>query len=84
MQTTVDASEQLGHGTRYGLGLMLLRPGCGTQLWGHGGSLAGYRTTAFSTQDASRQLVAMTNLNPDPGLAAQTAVDNILRREVSC
>ena len=64
MRTTVDASQQFGHGVRYGLGLKLLRPGCATELWGHGGALEGYRTTAFSTQDADRQLVAMTNLQP--------------------
>jgi hypothetical protein len=66
MQTTVDASDQLGHGAGYGLGLMLLRPGCATEVWGHGGALAGYRTTAFSTKNADRQLVATTNLNPEP------------------
>ena len=85
MQTTVDASQQFGHGVRYGLGLTLLRPGCATELWGHGGALAGYRTTAFSTKDANRQLVATTNLNPEPNPgAAQAAVDNLLRRQVSC
>jgi D-alanyl-D-alanine carboxypeptidase len=85
MQTTVDASQQFGHGVRYGLGLTLLRPGCATELWGHGGALAGYRTTAFSTKDADRQLVATTNLNPEPNPgAAQAAVDNLLRRQVSC
>jgi D-alanyl-D-alanine carboxypeptidase len=60
MRTTVDAS-QLGHGTRYGLGLEVLRPGCAVELWGHGGSLEGYGTGA-----------------------AAAAVENILRREVSC
>ncbi len=85
MQTTVDASQQFGHGVRYGLGLTLLRPGCATELWGHGGALAGYRTTAFSTKDADRQLVATTNLNPEPNPgAAQAAVDNLLRRQVDC
>ena len=84
MQTTVDASRQFGHGTGYGLGLMVLRQGCGVEIWGHGGALAGYRTTAFSSPTADRQLVAMTNLNPDPGLAVQAAVDNLLRREISC
>jgi hypothetical protein len=55
------------------------------ELWGHGGSLAGYQTTAFSTPDAGRQLVAATNLNPEPEPgAAAAAVENILRREVSC
>jgi hypothetical protein len=38
MRTTVDASR-LGHGARYGLGLEVLRLGCGVELWGHGGSL---------------------------------------------
>jgi D-alanyl-D-alanine carboxypeptidase len=84
MRTTVDAS-QLGHGTRYGLGLEELRPGCGVELWGHGGSLEGYGTTAFSTPDARRQLVMATNLQPEPEPgAARAAVENILRREVSC
>jgi D-alanyl-D-alanine carboxypeptidase len=84
MRTTVDAS-QVGYGTRYGLGLEVLRPGCGVELWGHGGSLAGYQTTAFSTADTGRQLVAATNLNlePEPG-AATAAVENMLRREIAC
>jgi D-alanyl-D-alanine carboxypeptidase len=84
MRTTVDAS-QVGHGTRYGLGLEVLRPGCGVELWGHGGSLEGYGTTAFSTRDADRQLIMVTNLQPEPEPgAAAAAVENILRREVSC
>ena len=84
MRTTVDAS-QVGHGTRYGLGLEVLRPGCGVELWGHGGSLEGYGTTAFSTPDANRQLVMVINLQPEPEPgAAAAAVENTLRREVSC
>ena len=84
MRTTVDAS-QAGHGTRYGLGLEVLRPGCGVELWGHGGSLEGYGTTAFSTPDADRQLIMAINLQPEPEpRAASAAVENILRREVSC
>jgi D-alanyl-D-alanine carboxypeptidase len=84
VRTTVDASR-LGHGIRYGLGLEVLRPGCGVELWGHGGSLEGSQTTAFSTPDADRQLVMVTNLNPEPEPGAATAaVENILRREVSC
>ena len=84
MRTTVDASQP-GRGMRYGLGLEVLRPGCGTELWGHTGSLEGYGTTAFSTADADRQLVMVTNLQPEPEpRAAAAAVENILRREVSC
>jgi D-alanyl-D-alanine carboxypeptidase len=84
MRTTVDAS-QAGHGTRYGLGLEVLRLGCGVELWGHGGSLEGYGTTAFSTPDADRQLIMVTNLQPEPEPgAAAAAVENILRRQISC
>jgi Beta-lactamase len=75
----------VGLGTRYGLGLEVLRQGCGVELWGHGGSLEGYGTTAFSTPEAGRQLVMATNLQPEPEPgAARAAVENILRREVSC
>ena len=66
--TTVDASDQLEHGAGHGLGLMVLRPGCATELWGHGGALAGYRTTAFSTKDANRQLV--TTIDSRPGFVS--------------
>ena len=84
MRTTVDAS-QAGHGTRYGLGLEVLRLGCAVELWGHGGSLEGYGTTAFSTPDADRQLVMVINLQPEPEPgAAAAAVENILRRQISC
>jgi D-alanyl-D-alanine carboxypeptidase len=84
MRTTVDAS-QARHGTRYGLGLEVLRPGCGVELWGHGGPLEGYQTTAFSTPDANRQLIIAINLQPEPEPgAAAAAVENILRREISC
>jgi D-alanyl-D-alanine carboxypeptidase len=84
MRTTVDASQP-GRGMRYGLGLEVLRPGCGTELWGHTGSLEGYGTTAFSTADADRQLVMVTNLQPEPEpRAAAVAVENILRRQISC
>ena len=84
MRTTVDASQP-GRGMRYGLGLEVLRHGCGTELWGHTGSLEGYGTTAFSTADADRQLVMVTNLQPEPEpRAAAVAVENSLRRQISC
>ena len=76
MQTTVDASEQFGADTGYGLGLMKLALGCGGQLWGHGGEVAGYATVAFSTQDTARQFVLVDNLLPAPGGAVQSAVEN--------
>jgi D-alanyl-D-alanine carboxypeptidase len=84
MRTTVDAS-QFRRGARYGLGLEMLRHGCGAELWGHTGSLEGYGTTAFSTPDADRQLVMVTNLQPEPEPgAAAAAMENILRRQISC
>jgi CubicO group peptidase (beta-lactamase class C family) len=48
MQTTVDARDQMGPGWSYGLGLEARRLGC-HRVWGHGGSLPGYNTAAFST-----------------------------------
>ena len=84
MQTTVDASEQFGTGAGYGLGLLRLPLGCGGQVWGHGGEIAGYATVAFSTQDAARQLVLMDNLLPAPGGAVQAAVGNALSQGLSC
>ena len=84
MQTTVDASEQYGPGAGYGLGLMRLALGCGGQVWGHGGEVAGYATMAFSTQDAAQQLVLMDNLLPAPGGTVQAAVENALNQGLSC
>ena len=84
MQTTVDARDQMGPGWSYGLGLEARRLGC-HQVWGHGGSLPGYNTAAFSTPGADGQLVLMTNLEPEPEpAAARAAVENLIRRELSC
>jgi D-alanyl-D-alanine carboxypeptidase len=84
MQTTVDASEQFGPGAGYGLGLLRLPLGCGGQVWGHGGDIAGYATVAFSTQDTTHQLVLMDNLLPAPGGAVQSAVEHALSQGLSC
>jgi D-alanyl-D-alanine carboxypeptidase len=84
MQTTVDASEQYGPGAGYGLGLMRLALGCGGQVWGHGGEVAGYATMAFSTDDADQQLVLMDNLLPAPGGTVQAAVENALNQGLRC
>jgi Beta-lactamase len=59
--------------------------GEGHQVWGHGGSLPGYNTAAFSIPGADGQLVLMTNLEPEPEpAAARAAVENLIRRELSC
>ena len=45
---------------------------------------AGYATVAFSTRDATRQLVLMDNLLPAPGGAVQAALNNALGQGLSC
>ena len=84
MQTTVDASEQFGAGAGYGLGVLRLPLGCDGVVWGHGGELPGYATVAFSSRDAARQLVLMSNLVPATGGGVQAAVNNALTRGLSC
>jgi D-alanyl-D-alanine carboxypeptidase len=84
MQTTADASAVFGPGAGYGLGLIRLPLGCGGQVWGHGGEIAGYATVAFSSRDAARQLVLMDNLLPAPGGEIQSAVNNALGQGLSC
>ena len=84
MRTTVDASEQFGAGAGYGLGLLRLPLGCDGQVWGHGGELPGYATVAFSSRDAARQLILVSNLVPAPGGAVQAAVEHGLTQGLSC
>jgi D-alanyl-D-alanine carboxypeptidase len=84
MQTTVDASDMLGAGGGYGLGLMKLRDGCQGQLWGHFGEGIGYVAMAFTTSDGDRQLVAGGNLWPAPLDAVQTALRAMLSVGFSC
>jgi D-alanyl-D-alanine carboxypeptidase len=84
MRTTVDASAQFGAGAGYGLGLLRLPLGCDGQAWGHGGEIPGYATVAFSTRDAARQLILISNLLPAPGRAVQAAVEHALNQGLSC
>ena len=84
MRTTVDASEQFGAGAGYGLGLLRLPLGCAGQVWGHGGEIPGYATVAFSSRDAARQLILVSNLVPAPGRAVQVAVEHALNQGLSC
>jgi D-alanyl-D-alanine carboxypeptidase len=83
MQTTVDASQQFGPGAGYGLGLMRLQLAGGVQIWGHGGTIPGYTTMAFSTPDATRQLVLTHNLQPPPDGTDHSALDNLLSQALS-
>ncbi|MBM7172896.1 beta-lactamase family protein [Streptomyces sp. G44] len=49
-------------GTRsYGLGLRRYDLSCGTQVFGHTGTVQGYYTYAFATRDGRRSLSAMAN-----------------------
>ncbi|WP_336084012.1 serine hydrolase domain-containing protein [Nocardia sp. SSK8] len=41
----------MGMGFHYGLGLQRFDPPCGDELWGHGGELLGYVTSAFRSTD---------------------------------
>ncbi|CAM5229286.1 serine hydrolase [Streptomyces spiroverticillatus] len=45
----------------YGLGLRRYDLSCGTQIYGHTGTVQGYYTYAFATRDGSRALSAMAN-----------------------
>ncbi|WP_193776067.1 serine hydrolase domain-containing protein [Streptomyces sp. E2N166] len=45
----------------YGLGLRRYDLSCGTQIYGHTGTVQGYYTYAFSTRDGRRSLSAMAN-----------------------
>jgi D-alanyl-D-alanine carboxypeptidase len=48
---------------RYGLGLMQVKTGCGTEVWGHGGGIHGSSSEALTTRDASHSLAL--NFNGD-------------------
>ncbi|MCT4353963.1 beta-lactamase family protein [Streptomyces sp. Je 1-79] len=45
----------------YGLGLRRYDLSCGTQIFGHTGTVQGYYTYAFATRDGRRSLAAMAN-----------------------
>ncbi|MFI9123004.1 serine hydrolase domain-containing protein [Streptomyces bikiniensis] len=58
--TTVTPTDATG--TRfYGLGLRRYDLSCGTQVYGHTGTVQGFYTYAFSTRDGRRSLSAMAN-----------------------
>ncbi|MFD5462758.1 serine hydrolase domain-containing protein [Kitasatospora sp. NPDC127059] len=59
MRTTVPADE-LGPGTRYGLGLVSRPLSCGGLYWGHGGAIPGYETAGGATEDGRAVSIAVT------------------------
>lgn len=60
----------------YGLGLRRYDLSCGTQVYGHTGTVQGFYTYAFSTRDGRRSLSAMANTSNHG--AANTALGNTL------
>ncbi|MFI9504824.1 serine hydrolase domain-containing protein [Nocardia sp. NPDC052566] len=62
MQRTVPA-EEMGPGFQYGLGLARMPSSCGRQVWGHGGSIFGYRTRGGATPDG-RAATVTVNQHP--------------------
>jgi D-alanyl-D-alanine carboxypeptidase len=59
MQATVAAYSPT---ERYGLGLAQFPSPCG-QLWGNGGDIVGYNSSAYSSKDGKRQFVLFVNLD---------------------
>ncbi|MFE0646173.1 serine hydrolase domain-containing protein [Streptomyces sp. NPDC058877] len=73
--TTVTPTDSTG--TRfYGLGLRRYDLSCGTQVYGHTGTVQGFYTYAFSTRDGRRSLSAMANTSNHG--AANTALGGTL------
>ncbi|MEV5950189.1 serine hydrolase domain-containing protein [Streptomyces sp. NPDC051993] len=65
MRTTVPA-ELLGPGIRYGLGVQSKPLSCGGLLWGHGGTIPGYRSRGGVTDDGRAASITVTTI---PGAA---------------
>ncbi|MFE9558272.1 serine hydrolase domain-containing protein [Streptomyces sp. NPDC006703] len=61
MRTTVPA-ELLGPGIRYGLGLQSKPLSCGGLLWGHGGTIPGYRSRGGVTDDGRAASITVTTI----------------------
>ncbi|MDH6144748.1 D-alanyl-D-alanine carboxypeptidase [Kitasatospora sp. GP30] len=78
MRTTVPADE-VGPGTRYGLGIMSRPLTCGGVYWGHGGDIPGYRTRGGVTDDGRAVSISVTT-TPDAASAphVEAAVDAAL------
>ncbi|MET3988359.1 serine hydrolase domain-containing protein [Streptomyces sp. PvR034] len=75
LMTTVTPTDATN--TRfYGLGLRRYDLSCGTQVFGHTGTVQGFYTYAFTTRDGKRSLSAMANTSNDG--AANTALGGTL------
>ncbi|MFI9749918.1 serine hydrolase domain-containing protein [Streptomyces collinus] len=60
MKTTVDSSRET---SRYGLGLVDRKLGCGVHVWGHDGGIYGSNSDAVTTEDGRHSLAV--NFNGD-------------------
>jgi D-alanyl-D-alanine carboxypeptidase len=54
----------------YGLGLSRIRLSCSTA-WGHGGSVPGYTTLAFTSENGAHQAVVLINVSPTPAIGSR-------------
>ncbi|MET9953272.1 serine hydrolase domain-containing protein [Streptomyces sp. NPDC006339] len=73
--TTVTPTDPTGS-RAYGLGLRRYQLSCGTQVFGHTGTVQGYYTYAFATRDGRRSLSALANTSNHG--AANTALGGTL------
>ena len=68
METTVPVAPD-PHGGGSGLGLLETGLPCG-RVWGYEGTAFGYKTIAYSSRDATRQIVVMVNDSPPSPVVA--------------
>jgi D-alanyl-D-alanine carboxypeptidase len=68
METTVPVAAD-PHTGGSGLGLFETGLSCG-RVWGHEGTAFGYKTIAYSSRDATRQIVVMVNDSPPSPVVA--------------
>ncbi|MFB0630495.1 serine hydrolase domain-containing protein [Streptomyces sp. AB3(2024)] len=74
MRTTVPA-EYLGHGARYGLGLVSRPLSCGGVYWGHGGSFPGYETRGGVREDGRAAVDIAVTIQPTDKAAMEHVED---------
>jgi len=75
METTVPVTAD-PHRGRSGLGLFEAGLPCG-RAWGHEGTAFGYKTIAYSSRDATRQIVVMVNDSP-PSPVVANALESLV------
>ncbi|MDR7273705.1 serine hydrolase domain-containing protein [Catenuloplanes atrovinosus] len=76
MRRTVDASEGMWPGARYGLGLASTPLSCGGLYWGHGGDIPGFETRGGATEDGRAVAIALTS-TPDRVEQHQHVIDAV-------